>query len=81
MTTEVVVMNTLALAMAADSAVTSNLPRGPKIYNTANKIFALSKYAPIGVMVYEDGQFLQLPWETIIKVYRHYLGNKKFKTV
>lgn len=80
MTSEVVVMNKLAIAMAADSAVTSYTQRGQKVFYTANKIFTLSKIAPIGVMVYARGDFLQIPWETIIKVYRAELGRRKFST-
>ena len=52
MTAELIVMNKNGLALAADSAVTISSGTGPaKIYNTANKLFALSKYHPIGVMV------------------------------
>ncbi len=40
MTAEVAVMNTMAVALAADSAVT--IGKG-KIYNTANKLFELSR--------------------------------------
>jgi hypothetical protein len=46
------------------------LPGGQKIYNTVNKLFALSKYRPVGVMVYGSGDFMRIPWETIIKMYR-----------
>jgi hypothetical protein len=72
-TAEIAVMNEEAIALAADSAVT-----GPKIFTSANKIFALSKYHPVGVMDYASAQFLKVPWETIIKQYRRELGNKSF---
>jgi len=64
--------------MAADSAVTLQLPGGQKIYNTVNKLFALSKYRPVGVMVYGSGDFMRIPWETIIKVYRSELRDKGY---
>lgn len=78
MTAEVAVMNKQAVALAADSAVTVPLPGGPKIYNSVNKLFAISKYAPVGVMVYGNAEFMQLPWEIIIKRYRNQLGSRRF---
>ena len=52
MTAEIVIMNRSAVALAADSAVTvrSEDSRG-KVFNTANKVFSLSKYAPVGIMI------------------------------
>ena len=52
MTAEIVIMNKSAVALAADSAVTVGCERGEKIYNTINKLFMLSKYHPVGIMVY-----------------------------
>ncbi len=78
MTAEVAVMNKLAVALAADSAVTASLAGGPKIYNTVNKLFTLSKYAPVGVMIYGNADFMGIPWETIIKRFREKLGTKQF---
>ncbi|MFD4820106.1 hypothetical protein [Peribacillus butanolivorans] len=79
MTAEVSVMNTIGVALAADSAVT--IGRGTKIYNSANKLFALSKYHPIGIMIYGNAGFMRMPWETIIKVYRNLIGPKSFNKV
>ncbi len=76
MTAEIAVMNEEAIALAADSAVT-----GPKIFTSANKIFALSKYHPVGVMDFASAQFLKVPWETIIKQYRRELGERSFSTL
>lgn len=77
MTAEIAVMNEEAIALAADSAVS-----GPKkIFTSANKIFALSKYHPVGVMVFANAQFLNVPWETIIKQYRRELGERSFATL
>jgi hypothetical protein len=75
-TAEIAVMNEEAIALAADSAVS-----GPKIFTSANKIFALSKYHPVGVMVFASAQFLNVPWETIIKQYRRELGDRAFPTL
>src|SRR5258706_1418176 len=79
MTAEVAVLNCEAIAIAADSAVTMTSPNGQKIFSSANKIFALSKYHPVGIMVYGNAAFTGMPWETIIKLYRNYLGKRKFK--
>ena len=67
MTAEIAVMNKHAVALAADSAVT--LGQG-KIYNSANKLFALSMQAPVGMMIYSNAEFVGVPWESIIKYYR-----------
>ena len=81
MTAEVAVMNKQAIALAADSAMTFQEETGQKIFTSASKIFTLSKYQPVGIMVYGSADFMQVPWETIIKVYRNNLGKKTFKTV
>ena len=46
MTAEVAILNREAVAIAADSAITLDRPEGHKIYNTANKLFALSVTDP-----------------------------------
>ena len=82
MTTEIAIMNKSAIALAADSAVSFSKPDGQlKIYNTVNKLFALSKYEPVGIMIFGTAELMGLPWETIIKVYRARLGSKKFSTL
>jgi hypothetical protein len=69
-TSELAVLNKLGVALAADSAVTIGGGPTPKIYDTVNKLFALSKRAPVGVMFYGNAEFMGVPWETLIKVYR-----------
>ena len=81
MTAEIAILNRNAVAMAADSAVTLQLSGGQKIYNTVNKLFTLSKYRPVGVMVYGSADFMQIPWETIIKMYRADLYDKKYDSL
>ncbi|MBB4657853.1 hypothetical protein [Parvularcula dongshanensis] len=82
MTAEIAVMNKFGVSIAADSAVTvqayHNREIRRKVYNTANKIFTLSKHAPIGVMFYNAVSLAGIPWETIVKSYRRELGEKKF---
>jgi hypothetical protein len=80
MTTEVAVLNRSAVALAADSAVTLQGPEGPKIYQT-NKLFTLSKYHPVGIMIYGSAAFMGVPWEIVIKRYRSNLGRREFSTL
>lgn len=81
MTAEATVMNKHGIALAADSAVTFSGPNGGKIFTSANKIFALSKYASVAVMIYGNAELLGVPWETTIKLYREQLGDKRFDTL
>jgi hypothetical protein len=69
-TAEIALLNRSAVALASDSAVTIDTPTGPKIYEGANKIFALVKGRPVGVMIFDSADHLGVPWETIIKAYR-----------
>ncbi|AIF45174.1 hypothetical protein [Virgibacillus sp. SK37] len=78
MTAEVAIMNKLGMALAADSAITSGRDGVQKVYNSANKLFSLSKHHPVGIMVYGAASFMEVPWDIIIKSYREYLGDKKF---
>ncbi|MCK4830852.1 hypothetical protein KA005_84860 [bacterium] len=81
MTAEIAIMNKEAIALAADSAVTMSEERGQKIFTSANKLFALSKYYPVGIMCYGVASLIRVPWETIVKIYRSKLGEQKFDTV
>lgn len=81
MTTEIAIMNRSAIALAADSAVTIKTQAGEKVYNTVNKLFTLSKYQPVGVMIYGSSVLLNIPLETIVKEYRQQLGDKKLNAL
>jgi hypothetical protein len=81
MTAVVGILNKTAIALAADSAVTVSGENGSKIFNTANKIFKLSKYHPIGIAIYSSADLLGTPWEIIIKSYREQLEKTCFDTV
>ena len=79
MTAEVAILNKTAVALAADSAATIEGRGGrQKIYNTVNKLFTLSKLQPVGIMVYGDSDFLGVPWESIIKIFRERLAKKRY---
>lgn len=81
MTAEIAILNREAVAIAADSAATFNDGRNQKIFASANKIFALSKHQPVGIMIYGNALFMGVPWETIIKVFRKKLGEEKYNNL
>jgi hypothetical protein len=71
MTAEIAVANRIGLALAADSASTSfSQERVAKIYNSADKLFALHEREPIGAMIYGSSSFGGIPWEILIKLFR-----------
>jgi hypothetical protein len=82
MTAEIAVLNKFGVALAADSAITvDHFHEGEiktKVYNTANKLFSLSKHEPVGIMFYNTVTLGGIPWETIVKCYRKKLGRQKF---
>lgn len=67
MTAEVAILNSNGVAMAADSAVSFG---NGKIFNSVNKLFALSHTEPVGIMVYSSANVMGVPVETVIKEYR-----------
>ncbi|QTM98369.1 hypothetical protein ERJ70_02975 [Sediminibacillus dalangtanensis] len=81
MTAEVTIMNKLGMSLAADSAVTSGREGVQKVYNSANKLFSLSRHHSIGFMVYGAASFMEVPWEVIIKSYRAELKDRTFDDV
>ena len=81
MTSEVVVMNRAGVALAADSAVTVEMGDSKRVRHSALKVFRLSKYRPVGVMVYNNASLLGVPMETIIKLFRRHLGKQAYGTL
>ena len=71
--------------MAADSAVTVEQVHKheiiEKVYNSANKIFTLSKWHPVGVMVFNTMTLGGTPWEVIVKQVRRELARREFATL
>lgn len=67
MTSEVLIMTPSAVTIAADSVVTIN---GNKTYECVNKLFMLSKNPPMGIMIYNNANFMAIPFETLIKDFR-----------
>lgn len=81
MTAQIAILNKSAIALASDSAITVETKDNRKTYNTVNKLYTLSKYAPVGIMFYGNAEFMGVPWETIVKMYRSALEKKRFDTI
>jgi hypothetical protein len=80
MTTEIAVVNRLG-ALATDSAVTVSGNGGMKVFDTADKLFELSDYHPIAIMINGNMDFLGVPWELFAKAYRVQEGRKARNSV
>jgi hypothetical protein len=85
MTAEVCLMNRLAVVIAADSAttVTQFTDRGSeeRYFKGANKIFQLSDFHPVGLMIFDSADILRTPWELVAKAFRQQLDRKSFNTL
>jgi hypothetical protein len=73
-TCEVAVVDKRGIALAADSAVT--LGNGKKIYHTAEKLFSLSPSIPVAIMTFGAADMMNVPWETVVKIYAQKLGSR-----
>lgn len=83
MTSEVLIMNRHAVALAADSAMTiSSFDSVEKKYvKGVNKLFELSDNHPVGVMIFGSAELMRVPWEVIVKDFRNNLGMQCQKSV
>jgi hypothetical protein len=81
MTAEIALLNKMAVALAADSAVTIDAGRAAKVYNSADKIFEGTLHDPIAVMVYNRPELNGIPVEVIVKMYRDQRCRTAFATV
>lgn len=82
MTSEVVLMNNKAVAVAADSVVTvavDGVPR--KTYTGVEKLFEVSAGQPVAMMIYSNAELMGLPWKTVINSYKQQAGNPVFQSV
>ena len=70
MTAEVALLNKQATALAADSKAMFGSGLTVKTYDSVDKLFALSRDHPVGVMIYGNAEFMRVPWEVIIKEFR-----------
>lgn len=81
MTAEIAIMNKVGIALAADSKVSISGAGTLKTFDTVNKLFTLSKVHPVGIMIWGNAEFMQYPWEVIIKQFRDSKKNKSEQTV
>ncbi|UTH14780.1 hypothetical protein [Macrococcus equipercicus] len=80
MTSEICIMNSLGIVLAADSAVTISGGQSAKTYNTVNKLFSLNKH-DIGIMINGNANFNKLSLGIVIKEFKKTLGDGKLTTV
>ena len=80
MTAEIAILNKYAVALAADSAVTISAgSKEEKIFDSGDKLFELSNANPIGIMIYNGMDFVDVPLPVLIKKFRSTRG--QFNTV
>ncbi len=76
MTAEIAILNRTAVALAADSIVTLSGPSGSKTYDSAEKIFELSRFRPIGLMVYNNAELIRIPVEILARDFREEISDE-----
>ena len=76
MTAEIAILNRTAVALAADSIVTLSGPSGSKTYDSAEKIFELSRFRPIGLMVYNNAELIRIPVEILARDFREVISDE-----
>ncbi len=79
MTSEVMIMNRQAVALAADSAVTYGGGPEPVVTLEAEKILPLN--GQVALMVYSRGDVLGRSWSQIAHAFRQEHGSRQFETV
>jgi hypothetical protein len=80
-TAEIAIINRSAVTLATDSAVTLTVRGADKIYNCADKLFELSDKDPMGIMIYNNLEYMGIPLEVAIKQFRQGIGNVHYRSV
>jgi hypothetical protein len=80
-TAEIAIINRSAVTLATDSAVTLTVRGAEKIYNGADKLFELSVRDPIGIMVYNNLEFMGMSLEVAIKQFREKVATRNYDSV
>ncbi len=76
MTAEIAILNRTAVALAADSAATLTGPGGSKTFDSAEKIFELCCNQPIALMLFNNAQFMGVPFDVLARGYRRDRSDK-----
>jgi hypothetical protein len=71
MTAEIAIINRSAITLAADSAMALSVRGARKIYTGTDKIFELSEKDPIGLMIFNNLEFMGVPLDVAIKHFRN----------
>jgi hypothetical protein len=70
MTSEVLMLNKVAVVVAADSAVTTGRAPHPRYSKAANKIFDLCSGGNVALTIYGNADIDRVPWELAAKLFR-----------
>lgn len=70
MTAEIAIVNRSSVTLAADSAMSLSVGGRKKIYASTDKIFELSERDAIGLMIYNNLEFMGAPIDVLIKHFR-----------
>lgn len=81
MTAEIAIVNRSAITLAADSAMTMSVGGRRKIYASTDKIFELSEKDPIGLMIYNNLEFMGAPIDVLIRQFRSSPHCDKFPSI
>lgn len=81
MTAVVGLLNKKGVAIAADSAVTRSSIKGTKCTKNGSKMLRLSNAVPVSVMLTGNADYMNNPWEVIVRRYRQQRGDIKHATV
>jgi len=76
MTSEILVMNQRAMALAADSAVTMFDGGKVIVRNDQKKLFNLAEGLPVGVMFFGVADLMGHPWDVLVEHYRSRIAAK-----
>lgn len=71
MSAGICLLNKDGIVLAADSAVT--IGNNETVYNSADKVFRLSKKNPLGLIMYQNTEFMNIPLTLIFKNFAKHL--------
>lgn len=78
MTSEIIILTQRSVVLAADSAVTIG---DKKTFTGVNKLFKLSNNPPMGIMTYNNTDFLNIPIDSIIKKFSKQINEQDLSSL